>query len=539
MPRLAPYLQRRGYGLTFRIAIPPDLRAIVGVREITKALPTTDRSEATPLALKYAACAKRMFYELRAAMTAPDNLEDHPAAPDVEKLRTVAKDAKHRIQLDDLKVQHFDELVEQRSQHLKDIERIRLEAENEALRRVLAGFSAPPIVAHSPMPASAPAAPACVPVASAPAAPVPTFKTIVDGFLGKYPQDKRPAMFKKHKAVLLMLLDVVGDKRINELRQADINNFFELLGRLPPRWADQCRKRKLTVQELAELEFDETLGPKSFDDTYIASVRPFLKAAKKDWQDQGFPLGLTTDGIEYLGDREEDENKQRAFKRDELARLFEGKEMRELAQDEGQHHRFWILHLGLFTGARVNEICQINPHTDILQDEESGVWHLWITKETEADPRIRKSVKTGDSRKVPIHHKLIELGFLAYVERLKAAGHKLLFPEWLPINRRASGEAEKWVRQFFRDTKLRDETPKAKILGMHAFRHTLLTYGALQKPPLILMAITGHAQGELPVPVTGAAKGYFTASMLSPLSDRKDLLDQLDYNMTFYVPVTA
>jgi integrase len=380
--------------------------------------------------------------------------------------------------------------------------------------------------------------PANVPVVLA-GIPAPMLKAVIDGFLGKYPQDKKSAMFKKHKPVLSMLLEVVGNKPINELKQADINDFFELLERLPPRWADQCRKRKLTVRELAELDFDITLGPKSFDDTYIASIRPFLKSAKKDWQDQGFPLGLTTDGIEYLGDREEGESKQRAFERDELVRLFEGDEMRRFANDSSQHHFYWILHLGLFTGARVNEICQINPQTDILQDEESGAFYLWITKDTEADPRIRKSVKTGDSRKVPIHHKLIELGFLTYVKRTKAGGHKLLFPEWQPINRRASGEAEKWVRQFFLDTKLRDETPKAKILGMHAFRHTLLTYGAKQKPPLSLFCVTGHAQDEAPIHATGAGKGYLTLSLLSSLSDRKELLDRLDYKIALSTPVTA
>ena len=95
---------------------------------------------------------------------------------------------------------------------------------------------------------------------------VPTLKKVVDAFLNGYQQNKSPAMFKKHKPVLSMLLAVIGDKPITEIKQADINGFFELLGRLPPRWADECRSRKLTVRELAELDFDITLGPKSLED---------------------------------------------------------------------------------------------------------------------------------------------------------------------------------------------------------------------------------------------------------------------------------
>lgn len=157
-----------------------------------------------------------------------------------------------------------------------------------------------------------------------------------------------------------------------------------------------------------------------------------------------------------------------------------------------------------------------------------------MNEDTEADKGIRKSIKTGEARKVPIHFKLIELGLLQYVERIQTNGAKRLFPAWKPINERASGEAEKWFRQLLRNTGLRDETPKANILGMHAFRHTLLTYGAMRKPPLDLTSITGHAQN--PVGATGAAKGYFDKSQLDTVPDRKALLDQLDYGLKFYVP---
>jgi integrase len=545
MPRSPPYLQRRGYGLTFRISVPPDLRNLVGEREITKALPTANRPQAIPMVLKYAACAKRMFYELRAGMAANsiDPTEDDlRAAIDAiesderrqkaqrDSLLAIVSNAKQKIARDLLGDQHEDELDNQRMQFLRQLKEARLEGENEAMRRVLARYSPPALAIQPPVTESQPAVMQTL--------PSPMFSTVIEGFLSNYNKRNKHAMFKKHAPVLSMLLEVVGDKQITSLKQRDINEFFELLGNLPPRWKDTCRKLKLTVRELAELDHTITLGPKSFDDTYIACMRPFLKSAKKDWQDQGFPLGLSIEGIEYLGDREEGESKQRSFNQVELKRLFEGPEMKAFADDPKHAHRYWLPTIGLFTGARVNEICQINPQTDIARDPDSGKHYLWITKETESDSRIRKSVKTGDSRKVPIHKQLLELGFLDYVSGLKSKGVKLLFPEWEPINRRASGEAEKWFRQFLRDTRLRDETPKAKILGMHAFRHTLLTYGAMQKPPLSLFCITGHAQEEAPIHATGAGKGYLTLSLLSPLADRADLLNQLDYGLSFHKPVT-
>jgi len=521
MSRQAPYTQRRGDTLFFRISVPADLRSLVGSREITKTLHTAHKIEATPLALVYAATAKRTFNEVRAAMSNGSNLHD------------LMKDKKHKIRFDEERDLHQAELDERDRQHLADLKRVRLEVEVETTRRVMAG-SPGPLVSN----------PALVienPVTVVASGPVPMFKDVVDDFLEKY-NKKKPAMLKKHQPVLAMLLASVGNKPIADIRQADINNFFGLLGNLPPRWSDACRKQRVSVQQLAELDHEITIGPKSFDDTYIASVRPFLKSAKKDWGDQGFPLGLTTDGIEYSGDRDEGENGQRAFTVAELKRLFEGAEMKAFSMDRAQAHRYWLPTIGLFTGARVNEICQMNPQTDIRKDQDTGINYFWITKDTVGDDRIVKSVKTGDSRKVPIHNKLIELGFLNYLARVRATGSKLLFPEWEPINKRASGNAEKWFRQFIRDTKLRDETKKkgdegGTILGMHAFRSTLLTHGALRKPKLILTCISGHAQGDLPVPVTGAAKTYFTLSMLSPLDDRAALLNQLDYGLNFFTPV--
>lgn len=66
----APYLQRRGGGFTFRIAVPAELRHQLGVREITKALPSSSsRQEAVALALSLAHQAKHLFLQLRRTMS--------------------------------------------------------------------------------------------------------------------------------------------------------------------------------------------------------------------------------------------------------------------------------------------------------------------------------------------------------------------------------------------------------------------------------------------------------------------------------------
>lgn len=316
---------------------------------------------------------------------------------------------------------------------------------------------------------------------------------VINDYIEKYQADKFEAMYKKVCAVLPMLLDVVGNKPIHTLRQTDLNRFFEVVNRLPPRWKDVARQKKLTVLEVAALGLGE-MSPATFEGTYKAVVTPFLGAARTNWQDKGFPTTLTTERIRYTGSREEGEGHQRAFRPQELERLFMGPELAGYAKRPEELHMFWLPHLGLYTGARVNELCQLNPVVDILKDETSGAWYLNITEQSEAAENVKKRVKTKSSRrKVPIHSQLIGMGFLDYVDALKKQGKKLLFPGFEPGKGRAATEAEKWFRVFLRDTGLRDETPSARIVGMHAFRSTLLNRAA-NLGVVNAESLTGHAQ---------------------------------------------
>src|SRR5690606_19847117 len=111
---------------------------------------------------------------------------------------------------------------------------------------------------------------------------------------------------------------------------------------------------------------------------------------------------------------------------------------------------------------------------DVIKDTDGG-WYLRITEEGEEVEDVRRTVKTGASRRcVPVHSKLLELGFAKYVEKQRKAGAQLLFSPFRPSRGKASGEAEKWFRGLLYDTGLRDETPGARVVGMHAFRSTFL-----------------------------------------------------------------
>jgi hypothetical protein len=83
---------------------------------------------------------------------------------------------------------------------------------------------------------------------------------------------------------------------------------------------------------------------------------------------------------------------------------------------EAQPHQRWIILLGMFTGARLNEICGLAT-ADIAELEGVPIIHI------RSDTRI---LKTASARRIIPIHPVIRPAFLAYASTID---HERLFPE--------------------------------------------------------------------------------------------------------------
>ncbi len=120
---------------------------------------------------------------------------------------------------------------------------------------------------------------------------------------------------------------------------------------------------------------------------------------------------------------------------------------------------YWLPLLGLWTGARLNELCQLNV-ADI--DHEEGI-PLIRVQESDEDQRV----KFGKSRLVPIHPELVRLGFLRFVQAQRQTGHKRLFPELkLGATGYYSDQASKDFNRYI--DRIGVKTAKTSF---HSFRH--------------------------------------------------------------------
>lgn len=494
MGNLHPYLQRRGNRFFFRISVPTTLRPLVGVREFTTTLKTGDRAAAVPLALELGATAHRLFHDLTTSMNDKNMLK--LLADARTKLRIDQAQEEMQGQVDEAHRLRIATVHEARQESQRAAREAALVAEVRTLRDAMAVIGAHG--AQTPLPPPSPHRAE----KSAPEPAYPLLAAVIDAYLADYAKDQKRAMAKKQKPALDLLRELHGARPINQLKQADLADYFRVVQGLPPRWAEKCEKRGVSARALALEDHPERLGKKTFDDNYQVPARLFLRWARFNWQDQGFPTHLTTEGVEFKGEDDKGKNKQRAMTQQELEQLFH-RELAPVRNDESQAHKWWAPVLAFYTGARVNELCQLNPQTDIGVSPE-GINYLLITEDTEGDERVRKSVKTKVQRHVPLHRELVDGGFVAYVERVRRTGAKLLFPAWNPTNERASTQAERWFRDLLRDAGLRDETPGARLAGFHAFRSTLLAMAANSQTPVDAGPITGHADPNK----SGVQRGY-------------------------------
>jgi len=363
----------------------------------------------------------------------------------------------------------------------------------------------------------------------------PLLSVVVEDFLQRYDQ-KNKATLTKLKSTLPIFVELIGDKPINQILQTDVNNYFDQVQKLPVR-RDAKVFRGMSIQEIIATHDGRTIAEGTFDSTYRATVSLLINWSMVHYKDQGFP-NLSVSGAVYRGGRSNGINKQRALTQDEVKLLFSHPKMKKYAANPKTAHYCWLPLIGLFTGARINEVCQLNPFTDIKRDEATGIWYFHFTDESESADGVDKSIKTSSSHRiVPIHSKLIDLGLLDYIERIRRDNQKCIFPPWTPIAGKASAKVSKWFIRYLESIGLRDDTEGAKLSGFHCFRHTFITYG-IQNKIAGTFAITGHETDAVDGlgKISPVAKGYWTQGITDSIVDKQATVECFNFEIDFYRP---
>lgn len=138
------------------------------------------------------------------------------------------------------------------------------------------------------------------------------------------------------------------------------------------------------------------------------------------------------------------------FVKEDLKLIFD--ELPEMTQEPW---KFWVVILGLYTGARIGEIASMQTEY-VSVKSELNVMRLHGTK------------TLGSDRTIPIHQDLINIGFLDYVESRRKAKKELLFDIRRTGQNGPGAQASKYFSEFKSDVGLTHPN-KAFV----SFRHTI------------------------------------------------------------------
>ena len=159
--------------------------------------------------------------------------------------------------------------------------------------------------------------------------------------------------------------------------------------------------------------------------------------------------------------------KRRAFNQEELQKIFGSDYYRDANYNRA--YQYWIPLLAAYTGARVNELAQLN--IDDIKTDKDGVAYFNITGDDEEEDS--KSIKNEESKRVvPVHQKLIDLGFLDFVKSREGKEIQNLFDIKKARADKYGKVPATWFNQKYLRGYLKLDDP---AIVFHSFRHRFVT----------------------------------------------------------------
>lgn len=318
----------------------------------------------------------------------------------------------------------------------------------------------------------------------------------------KKERQRSPGTLTEYERAITLFIELHGNMPVVAIKKSHARQFREALQDMPRHRAGKLASARLP--ELAAWGREHSTAPKLTPPT-VNKLLGGVQAIVVWGHDKG---GMVPDDIPWADPfskmrLQEDESEREPFEIAELNKLFASPVFTKGNRPGGGKGdaAFWLPLLGLFTGARRGELAALTP-----ADVKDGVTP---TMEFSEDRERDKRLKTRTSRRtVPIHPRLVELGFLSFVARERKArgANAWLFPEIAPD---ASGGVKAWTKWFSRYIR-GDEvgiTDSTKVF--HSFRHNFKD--ALRQASIgedVIDALAGHGtRGTV-------ARGYGAKDML-------------------------
>ncbi|MCB2128212.1 MAG: hypothetical protein KDE03_03845 [Rhodobacteraceae bacterium] len=222
----------------------------------------------------------------------------------------------------------------------------------------------------------------------------------IDDFIAEHSRQWPDKTTTQVRAYLNILIEHFGpDRELGTITKQDASDVKKVLQALPASRNTKPALKNLPLSEVITIRGHKTISPKTIN-SHIDAFRRFF-----DWAERhGHSPHRLFEGMK-VPKAKDTETERKPFTREQTRLMFTELPENKSGLVRSESHKWGTL-LGLFTGARLNEICQLEL-ADVQR--EDGIWFLNITDEGD-DTRKRVKAKAS-RRKVPIHSELLRVDF--------------------------------------------------------------------------------------------------------------------------------
>ena len=302
----------------------------------------------------------------------------------------------------------------------------------------------------------------------------------------------RPQSAREYRRAVEEFIDYIGDIPAMEVTEDDIHNWLDAVVKMPSRMP--VADRALTFTERLA-KYGEIEGGK-ISATTVKKQLGALQAILGFGKRKRLIVRDVSKGIAVDGYTKSQGKGRRTFLDSEIAALFTAPlflnpaDWRIAGAAVSDSTMFWLLLIGLTSGARLEEIGQA-AIADVRRDEHVTYIDIDNYDSDANEETDNKSVKTDGSRRlVPVHDMVIACGFHLYIEALRNAGHRELFPDLSAnIFGKRTQAASQRINRFI-DRQVSGD----RRLVYHSLRHTFKNRGrTADVQEMVLNQLCGHA----------------------------------------------
>ena len=315
-----------------------------------------------------------------------------------------------------------------------------------------------------------------------------TIRHPLSKMIKQYMEFKEPVWTPKTKmemaGVFKFLLELLGDVDVTDITRQSVLDLRTKLMRLPPNLHKKYPDK--SIQQILDRTDIVPMSTKSIN-KHVGGIAGVLRYCL----DIGIVTSNYATGLK-LSEKGRVDEERSSYGVDDLKSIVANLPLKPTLPE-----RYWIPLIACYSGMRLNEICQL--YVDDIQQIE-GIWCFSVN-----GARDKRLKNAASERMLPVHSKLVELGFIEYCEKVRKTAAPRLWMNltWTEVNG-YSNSFGNWYQRFNREYVTND--PK-KVF--HSFRHLVtdtLKQAGVQDS--LIAELIGHSHGNHAMTMSRYGKRY-------------------------------